>query len=170
MQRVAVQLRQKQEYSRALKLILKAISVKKQIVGSEVSEDIAYLYNELAVTYHGNDDYENASKCIKKQLAIWDTLGQNETLDYAQVLCFLGEMYRDMEMSAEAIGALDKSIRLMERINEGNQLSASNRQNTGNISMVSGMPVSKAMDLERTGIMKILAEEQIKVGHVAEGI
>ena len=68
-------------------------------------------------------------------------------------------MYRDMEMSAEAIGALDKSIRLMERINEGNQLSASNRQNTGNISMVSGMPVSKAMDLERTGIMKILAEE-----------
>jgi len=66
MQRVAVQLRQKQEYGRAEKLIHKAISVKKQIIGSEVSEDIAYLYNELAVTYHGNDDYENASKCIKK--------------------------------------------------------------------------------------------------------
>ncbi len=72
MQRVAVQLRQKQEYGRAEKLMIKAISVKKQIVGSEISEDIAYLYNELAVTYHGNDDLENASKCIKKQLAIWD--------------------------------------------------------------------------------------------------
>ena len=46
--------------------MLKAISVKKQIVGSEVSEDIAYLYNELAVTYHGNDDYEKACTCIKK--------------------------------------------------------------------------------------------------------
>lgn len=54
--------------------MMKAISVKKQIVGSEVSEEIAYLYNELAVTYHGNDDLENAAKCIKKQLAIWDQL------------------------------------------------------------------------------------------------
>lgn len=46
--------------------MLKAIQVKKQILGSEVSEDICYLYNELAVTYHGNDDYENATKCLKK--------------------------------------------------------------------------------------------------------
>ena len=46
--------------------MLKAIAVKKQILGNEVSADIAYLYNELAVTYHGNDDLENASKCIKK--------------------------------------------------------------------------------------------------------
>lgn len=66
MQRVAVQLRQKQEYGRAEKLMIRAISVKKQIVGSEVSEEIAYLYNELAVTYHGNDDLENAAKCVKK--------------------------------------------------------------------------------------------------------
>ena len=116
MQRVAVQLRQKQEYGRAEKLMLKAISVKKQIVGSEVSEDIAYLYNELAVTYHGSDDYENASKCIKKQLSIWDALKKGETLDYAQVLCFLGEIYRDMEMSAEAIDALDRGIRLLEKV------------------------------------------------------
>ena len=46
--------------------------MKKQIIGSEISEDIAYLYNELAVTYQGNEDLENAAKCIKKQLAIWD--------------------------------------------------------------------------------------------------
>ena len=131
MQRVAVQLRQKQEYSRALKLIVKAISVKKQIVGSEVSEDIAYLYNELAVTYHGNDDYENASKCIKKQLAIWDQLNENETIEYAQVLCFLGEMYRDMEMSTQAIDALDRGIRLMEKVHEiaTNPMSASSASN-----------------------------------------
>lgn len=83
MQRVAVQLRQKQEYGRAEKLILKAISVKKQIIGSEAHEDIAYLYNELAVTYHGNDDYENAAKCIRKQLSIWDQLKKSETIDYA---------------------------------------------------------------------------------------
>ena len=50
-------------------------------------------------------------------------------------------MYRDMEMSAEAIGALDKSIRLMEKLSDGNQLTASNRQNTGNVSMVSGVAV-----------------------------
>jgi len=66
MKRIAVQLRQKQEYNRAEKLMLKAIHVKKQITGSEVSEDIAYLYNELAVTYHGNDDFKNAATCIKK--------------------------------------------------------------------------------------------------------
>lgn len=46
--------------------MLKAIQVKKQILGTEVSEDIAYLYNELAMIYHGNDDYENSIKCLKK--------------------------------------------------------------------------------------------------------
>lgn len=46
--------------------MLKAIGVRKNIVGSEVSEDIAYLYNELAVTYYGNDDVENAAKCVRK--------------------------------------------------------------------------------------------------------
>ena len=56
---------------------MKVIHVKKQIVGSEVSEDIAYLYNELGVTYHGNDDLENAAKCIRKQLLIWDQLNKN---------------------------------------------------------------------------------------------
>ena len=51
MQRVAVTLRLKQEYGRAERLMQKAIQVKRQILGSEISEDIAYLYNELAVTY-----------------------------------------------------------------------------------------------------------------------
>jgi len=51
MQRVAVTLRQKQEYGRAERLMSKAIQVKRQILGNEISEDIAYLYNELAVTY-----------------------------------------------------------------------------------------------------------------------
>ena len=51
MQRIAVQLRQKQECNRAEKLLMKAIGVKKRIKGSEVDEDIAYLYSELAVTY-----------------------------------------------------------------------------------------------------------------------
>ena len=66
MQRIAVQLLQKQEYGRAEKIMLKAINVKKRMLGSEISEDIAYLYNELAITYHGNDDLLNASKCLKK--------------------------------------------------------------------------------------------------------
>ena len=36
--------------------MLKAIQVKKKIVGTEINEDIAYLYNELAVTYYSSDD------------------------------------------------------------------------------------------------------------------
>jgi len=114
MKRVAVQLRQKQEYGRAERLIQKAIAVKKQITGSEVSEDIAYLYNELAVTYHGNEDLENAAKCIRKQLAIWDQLDKNKTMDYAQCLCFLGEIYKDLEWRNEAIDALKRGIALHE--------------------------------------------------------
>ena len=54
MERIAVQLRAKQEYGRAEKLMLKAIQVKKRITGSESHEEIAYLYNELAVTYYSN--------------------------------------------------------------------------------------------------------------------
>ena len=51
MQRVAVTLRQKAEFSRAEKLMLRAIQAKKAILKTEASEDIAYLYNELAITY-----------------------------------------------------------------------------------------------------------------------
>lgn len=84
MQRVAVQLRRKQEYDRAEKLMLKAIQVKKQLNGgSEASDEIAYLYNELAVTYHSNDDFESAVKCVKKQIAIFDHLSQTSSMEYA---------------------------------------------------------------------------------------
>jgi len=38
------------------------------------------------------------------------------------------------------------------------------------MSAVSGVPVVDQMALERTGIMKVLAEEQIKAGKVTDGI
>jgi tetratricopeptide (TPR) repeat protein len=88
--------------------------VKKQILGTEVSEDIAYLFNELAVTYHGSDDLKNAVSCIKRQLAIWDQLKKSETMEYAQCLFFLGEMYRDLEQPAEAIPVLQMAIKKHE--------------------------------------------------------
>ena len=56
MERVAVKLRAKQEYSRAERLLLKAIQVKKKILNTEINEQVAYLYNELAVTYYSSDD------------------------------------------------------------------------------------------------------------------
>ena len=77
--------------------MLKAIHVKKQILGSEISEEISYLYKELSMTYYANDDFENAAKCTKKQLNIREELKQNDTMDFAQSQCFLGEMYRDMD-------------------------------------------------------------------------
>jgi hypothetical protein len=49
------------------------------------------------VTYQGNDDLENASKCVKKQLDIFDHLKKNDTLEYVSSLTFLGEMYVDLE-------------------------------------------------------------------------
>ena len=140
MQRIAVQLLQKQEYGRAEKLMLKAINVKKRMLGSEISEDIAYLYNELSVTYHGNDDLQNASKCLKKQLLILDQLGKSDSMEYSQVLCFLGEIYKDLEQPAEAVNALDKAIRLHEVVCE--RESAQNH----NSAMVSGISVTRRMD------------------------
>ena len=53
MQNFAINLRQKHEYTRAKKLLKKAIEVKKDLnKGSEVHAEIAYMYSELAVTYH----------------------------------------------------------------------------------------------------------------------
>ena len=46
--------------------MLRAIQAKKTILKTEASEDIAYLYNELAITYQGHDDLVNATKCVKK--------------------------------------------------------------------------------------------------------
>lgn len=36
-------------------------------------------------------------------------------MDYAQCLCFLGEIYRDMGQTEDAIDALDRGIRLHEK-------------------------------------------------------
>lgn len=36
-------------------------------------------------------------------------------MEYAQILCFLGEIYRDNEQTVEAIEALGKAIRLHEQ-------------------------------------------------------
>jgi hypothetical protein len=60
----------------AEKLMLQAIKVKKQIIGSEISADIAYMYNELAVTYESSSHFDLALSCIKKQLSIFTALGQ----------------------------------------------------------------------------------------------
>ena len=87
-------------------------------------------------------------------------------MEYSQVLCFLGEIYKDLEQPEDAVDALDRAIRLHEVICE--------RESTSNSSaMVSGVPMAGRMDqltLERTNIMKILAEEQIKSGQVNKGI
>jgi hypothetical protein len=67
MQSFAINLRQKHEYSRAKQLLQKAIEVKKDLnKGSEVHADIAYLYSELAVTYHSAENSEKAITCVKK--------------------------------------------------------------------------------------------------------
>jgi hypothetical protein len=50
--------------------------VQKQIIGNEVNADIAYMYNELAVTYENSENIEKAITCIKKQIAIFEELRQ----------------------------------------------------------------------------------------------
>ena len=155
MQRVAVTLRQKQEYSRAERLMLRAIHVKKQILKTEVNEDIAYLYNELAITYQGHDDLDNATKCVKKQLLIFEELKKTNSLEYVLCLSFIGELYRDREMSKEAIEMLLKAIEIHELIIV--------EEKQGHTSFLPA-------DLERSEIMKLCAEEYIKVGMLKEGI
>ena len=115
------------------------------------------------MTYQGHDDLDNAIKCVKKQLLIFEELKRTKTLEYVQCLSFIGEMYRDQEMTAEAIGALEKAIDIHEQI--------TNKETSGTrvLSMVSALSVVP-VDLERTQIMKMLAEEQIKAGNIKDGI
>lgn len=75
-QRVAVTLRQKQEFSMAERLMLQAIRVQKQILGTEANLDIAYMYSELAVTYESGEKFDRAINCIKRQINIFKELQQ----------------------------------------------------------------------------------------------
>ena len=78
------------------------------------------------------------------------------------MLCFLGELYRDLEQPEEAIDALDRAIRLHEIVCETNPQQAAATQ------FVSGC-LTVGIDqltLERTSTMKTLAEEQIKAGNI----
>ena len=60
-------------------------------------------------------------------------------MEYSQVLCFLGEIYKDLEQPEDAVDALDRAIRLHEVICE--------RESTSNSSaMVSGVPMAGRMD------------------------
>ena len=74
------------------------------------------------MTYHSNEDLENAVKCVRKQLAIYDHLEKTKTMEYAQISCFLGELYRDLEQPEEAIIALQKAIELHEVMEEEERL------------------------------------------------
>ena len=40
---------------------------------------------------------------------------KDNTMEYAQILCFLGEIYRDMELSPEAIESLARAIEIHEK-------------------------------------------------------
>ena len=77
-------------------------------------------------------------------------------MDYAQCLCFLGELYRDMEMSNEAIDAFTRGIALHEKAaaESGEYLA----REVSHISAVSAVNTDQ-MSLERCAIMKFLAEE-----------
>ena len=94
--------------------MLRAIQAKKTILKTEASEDIAYLYNELAITYQGHDDLVNATKCVKKQLLIFEELKKTESVEYTQCLSFIGQLYREQELSNEAIVHLQKAINIHE--------------------------------------------------------
>ena len=100
---------------------------------------------------------------MRKQLAIWDQLGKNTTMEYAQVCCFLGEIYKDLGDGVQAIVSLEKGIQLHE------QAADNHGADGGHESMVSVVGFDQ-MALERSQIMKILAEEQIKVGQTEDGI
>ena len=139
----------------------KAIQVKTSILGSEISEDIAYLYNELAVTYQGNDDLENAAKCVRKQLGIFDHLKKTDTLEYVSSLTFLGEMYVDMENHVEAIDVLERAIAVHDKISK--EAPAMSTSEAAHLSMVPDT-------LEKVAIMKILAEQYMKNGQFEKGI
>ena len=138
----------------------KAIQVKRQILGSELSEDIAYLYNELAVTYQGNDDLLNASKCVKKQIDIFEHLNKTMTPDYVFALTFLAGMYVDMEMRQEAIEAFEKALAIHEKVTEESTQTVSDQMH---LSMVPDA-------LEKVAIMKILSEQYLASGQVVKGI
>jgi len=61
------------------------------------------LYSELAVTYHSAENSEKAITCVKKQLNILDILEKNLSYDYMSSLNFLGELYKEIKDSYQAI-------------------------------------------------------------------
>ena len=77
-------------------------------------------------------------------------------MEYVQLVSYLGELYRDLEQPLEAIDALERSVSLHESACEmhAESLEADKDQ----------------LVMERTGILKMLAEEEVKAGQITEGI
>ena len=96
----------------------KAIAVKTKIQGNEVSEDIAYLYNELAVTYKALDDLHHATVCIRKQQAIYEALKMVDTFEYVDTLSTLAEFLKEQDLLAEAITLMRKACEIEPRLIE----------------------------------------------------
>lgn len=108
--------------------------------------DIAYLYSELAVTYHSSEDSLKAITCVKKQLNILDALNKNHGYDYMSSLNFLGELYREVSDSENAIETLYRVVKMQKVILKPNE----------------------KYDLILT--LKLLAEELINSERLQEGI
>ena len=92
---------------------MKAIQVKRSLNGgSEVHQDIAYLYNELSITYQSTGNTAKAITCIKKQIAILKELNSTSTFEFMESMSFLGEMYRDSGDVKNSIEILTSTVEL----------------------------------------------------------
>lgn len=74
------------------------------------------MYNELAVTYESSSHFDQAISCIKKQLSIFEALGQTESLDYVVANIYLAQLLQENGQVSQGVGYLETAIEIEERL------------------------------------------------------
>mmetsp|Transcript_29689 Transcript_29689/g.22045 ORF Transcript_29689/g.22045 Transcript_29689/m.22045 type:complete len:104 (+) Transcript_29689:1061-1372(+) len=80
--------------------------------------EVAFLYNDLALTYQGLDLFEEAINFIDKTLNIYSNINMQESQEFMSALMLKADMHRELGEVEEAIRLQEDAIKLHRKLGE----------------------------------------------------
>lgn len=103
------------QHSKALEMLLQAVSLRHLSIDFEDSYDLT-LYSNISNTYRAQSDYNNALKYSLKALGLSKKLYGCYSIDYAECLDDMARVYTETRNYSDALSLFDKSITILDSL------------------------------------------------------
>jgi tetratricopeptide (TPR) repeat protein len=112
---LGIYLRERAQYEDAEKLCNQALTIRKQLLGSE-HPDVIKSINDIALLYRAQGKYERAEPLFKQALAIQERILGDEHPEVAEILNNLGLLYHDQEKYFQAEPLHRRALVIWEKV------------------------------------------------------